>query len=313
MATPMERTTVSVGHEFGIKGAENVRMSSLKEGHAWQDFVPEKKQHVFGASLGDFHVWMEALEDPLMIQGPTGCGKSSCITQVAARTNRPLFRVNAHNRTEWPDFAGQLRLVDGSTEFQHGPLAQAMKIGAWFLVDELDLAQPGILASLNTVLEGGALTIPENGGEVIKPARGFRFIATCNSKGDGGASTGGAYSGVMRQNVAFLDRFMVLEETYLPHSHEVGMLVAMATPEDIAQRMVSVANATRDSFLEDGCTTPISTRSLIRWATLIPCYKNKPEPAFYALERAFLKRVGDRETIDAVKEFCISHGLVMGA
>jgi cobaltochelatase CobS len=308
---PMESTAVSVGKAFGIPGAEKVPFPAVKQGHDYEEFVPAVKKHIFDKSLGDFQAWLHCLNEPLMIQGPTGCGKSSMVSQIAARTNRPLFRLNVHNRTEMYDFVGQMVLENGSTRFKYGPLALAMKIGAWILVDEIDLAQPGILAGLNTVLEGGALCIPENGAEVIKPAPGFRFIATCNTKGDGGASTNGAFGGAFRQNAAFMDRFMVLEADYAPARAEIAALESAGINNEFATKMVKVASSVRNAYIQDDCSVTFSTRTLLRWALLIPAYQNKPEPTFYALERALLMRVPDQESRDLVRETMITEGLVM--
>lgn len=309
---PMEKTTVSVGHAFNIKGAENVTMTALAE-HEYKDRVPAANDgYIFGPSLGDVHVWMAVINEPLMLQGPTGCGKSSLVSEVAARTNRPVLRLNAHNRTEMFDFVGQFVLKDGNTVFVHGPLAIAMKIGAWFIVDEIDLAPPGILAGLNTVLEGGNLVIAENGGEVIVPHPDFRFIATCNTKGDGGASTGGAFGGAFAQNAAFLDRFMMVECGYPSPKAEVAALAKIGTPSDLAIKIVKVANSIREAYEAGESPVTCSTRTLLRWATLIPAYQGKPSPAFHSLERALLGRVGSKDDKDAIREICITEGLILG-
>jgi cobaltochelatase CobS len=309
---PMGKTTVSVGKTFNIKGAEHVTMSAFAE-HDFKDYVPASNDgYIFGSSLGDVHVWMAVINEPLLLQGPTGCGKSSLVSEVAARTNRPVFRMNAHNRTEMFDFVGQFVLKDGNTVFVHGPLANAMKIGAWFIVDEIDLAPPGILAGLNTVLEGGNLVIAENGGEVITPHPDFRFIATCNTKGDGGVSTGGAFGGAFTQNAAFLDRFMMVECEYPSEKTEVAALVNKGASSDLATKLVKVANRIREAYESGESSVTCSTRTLLRWASLIPAYQGKPSPAFHALERALLGRVGSKDVKDAIREMCITEGLILG-
>jgi cobaltochelatase CobS len=309
----MEKISVSVGNAFNIKGAEKATMTALKGGHDYMEHVPASNAgYIFGSSLGDVHVWMEVLSEPLMLQGPTGCGKSSLVSEVASRTNRPVFRINVHNRTELFDFVGQFVLKDGNTIFVHGPLAIAMKIGAWFIVDELDLAPPGILAGLNTVLEGGNLVIPENGGEVIVPHPDFRFIATCNTKGDGGASTGGAFGGAFTQNAAFLDRFMMIECEYPPEKAEIAALARKGTSVDLATKLVKVGRSIRESYEAGDLPVTCSTRTLLRWAALIPAYQGKQSPAFHALEKALLGRVGDRNDKDTIREVCITEGLILG-
>ncbi len=151
------------------------------------------------ALLSDFLAWMkEGRGETLYIAGPTGCGKSSLVSQVAAKLNLPLQRVSAHSRLEFPELVGSHTIVGGSMQFCYGPLARAMKEGHLFLLDEFDLLDPGTAAGLNGVLEGAPLVIPENGGEVIPPHPEFRFVATGNTAGNGDET--GMYQGTVRQN-----------------------------------------------------------------------------------------------------------------
>ena len=64
---------------------------------------------------------------------------------------------------------------------------------------------------LNGILDGQPLCIPENGGELVVPHPMFRFAATANS--NGGSDETGLYQGVLRQNLALMDRFVLCEVT----------------------------------------------------------------------------------------------------
>lgn len=102
--------------------------------------------------------------------------------------------------------------------FVYGPLALAVKHGHLLIINEMDLAEPAELAGLNDILEGAPLVIAQNGGEIIMPHTKFRFIATGNSAGSGDQT--GLYQGVLQQNLAFLDRFRIIEATYAEPSVE---------------------------------------------------------------------------------------------
>ncbi len=157
----------------------------------------------FHESSRDIIVWLmcppQSRANPLYVFGPTGCGKTSCIKQLAARLNYPLFEVTGHGRLEFADLLGHLAVKDGNMVFEYGPLALAMRYGTILLLNEIDLTSPEVAAGLNSVLDGSPLCIAENGGELITPHPMFRFVATANTNG-GGDDTG-LYQGTQRQSL----------------------------------------------------------------------------------------------------------------
>ena len=233
--------------------------------------------------------------DALYISGPTGCGKTSLVCQVAARLNWPVQQVTAHGRLELADLVGHHTLVNGNMAFVDGPLALAVRHGHLLILNELDLAEPAELAGLNDLLEGAPLVIAQNGGEVVQPHPRFRFIATGNSGGSGDST--GLYQGVLQQNLAFLDRFRLMQVSYAEAAIEETLLArdTPALPPVFRQRMVQVANAIRRLFIGGGETgaelsITLSTRTLVRWARLTLAFKGAPNAVEYALERALTAR-----------------------
>lgn len=242
--------------------------------------------------------------DGLYVSGPTGCGKTSLICQIAARLHWPVQQVTAHGRLELSDLTGHHTLVNGSMAFVYGPLALAVKHGHLLIINELDLAEPAELAGLNDILEGAPLVIPQNGGEIIQPHPKFRFIATGNSAGSGDQT--GLYQGVLQQNLAFLDRFRLLEARYADTAIEEAILerVVPALPQLFRQKMVKVANDIRRLFIggaDNGAELSItlSTRTLLRWAKLTLAFKGAPNAVEYALVRALTARA-EPEQRDAI-------------
>ena len=249
--------------------------------------------------------------DGMFFFGPTGSGKTSVICQVAARLNWPVQAITCHGRMELGDLIGQFMLVNGTMTFVHGPLAIAVRDGHILLFNEMDLMAPSELAGLNDIIEGQPLVIPQNGGEVIKPHPKFRFFAACNSAGQGDPS--GLFQGIMRQNIAFLDRFRFMEVGYpeveVEQSILNSVLARMGVPGDavmetLTGNMIRVANEIRSLFVggTDGSgelTVTMSTRTLVRWASLMIQYKRAPNALAYSLDRALTLRAepAQREAI----------------
>eukprot|EP00795_Rhopilema_esculentum_P017643 gene17642-9287_t len=143
--------------------------------------------------------------EPVLLVGETGCGKTTICQLFSNIRNTKLFSVNCHMHTESSDFIGGLRPVrqrDQDSEemrlfeWSDGPLVTALKEGSSFLIDEISLADDSVLERLNSVLETDkTLVIAEKGGtsnsteddiEMIVADPNFRLLATMNPGGDFG-------------------------------------------------------------------------------------------------------------------------------
>ncbi|WP_319760625.1 AAA family ATPase [Maridesulfovibrio sp.] len=269
-------------------------------------------EYLFHESSRDVVVWFMDSSDPIYLFGPSGSGKTSLIKQLAAKLNYPVFEITGHSRLEFPEMVGHLTVEEGSMEFQYGPLALAMKYGGLLLLNEIDIIDPATAAGLNGILDGEPLCIPENSGEIIHPHPMFRFAATANS--NGAADETGLYQGVVRQNLAFMDRFWLCEIGYPTPEAETELLTRKARnlPENIRKKMVEYANSVRKLFmgeasgnLTDTIEVTFSTRTLIRWADLTvrfqPLARQGIQPVTYALDRALGYRAS-RETRTVLHE-----------
>jgi len=211
----------------------------------------------------------------VMVSGYHGTGKSTHIEQVAARLNWPCVRVNLDSHVSRIDLVGKDAIVvrDGLqiTEFKDGILPWAYQHNVALVFDEYDAGRPDVMFVIQRVLESsGRLTLLDQ-SRVISPHPSFRLFATANTIGLG--DTTGLYHGTQQINQAQMDRWSIVTTlNYLPHDHEVGIVLAKAksfrteTGKETVSRMVRVADQTRAAFINGDLSTVMSPRTVITWA-----------------------------------------------
>jgi cobaltochelatase CobS len=210
-------------------------------------------------------------EENVILTGGTGVGKTTHVTQLAARVGQPLLRINFNGETRMSDLVGKIQVIDGETRWVDGVLPMAMRKGYWLLLDELDFADPSVLSLLHPVLEEEPmLVLKENSGEIIKPHPDFRLFATANSIG-AMQDRASAYAGTTQMNEAFLDRWQVLFVDNLPAVEEIKVLRAQVPglKSVWAKQIVDFANRARRKEATGGYEFSgdnFSTRKTLAWA-----------------------------------------------
>jgi cobaltochelatase CobS len=212
----------------------------------------------------------------VMVTGYHGTGKSTHIEQVAARLNWPCVRVNLDSHVSRIDLVGKDAIVlkDGKqvTEFRDGILPWALQNNVALCFDEYDAGRPDVMFVIQRVLEvSGKLTLLDQ-NRVIRPHPAFRLFATANTVGLG--DTSGLYHGTQQINQGQMDRWSIVATlNYLPHDAETNIVLAKVknlqkTKEgrDAANKMVRVADLTRNAFIAGDLSTVMSPRTVITWA-----------------------------------------------
>ncbi|SEF06999.1 cobaltochelatase CobS [Burkholderia sp. WP9] len=224
----------------------------------------------------------------VMLIGHTGAGKTSLIEQVAARSHHGVLRSNMNGQTTVGDFVGFWTVKGGETIWVDGVLPTAMREGLWLIVDEIDFAEPSILAALTAVLEPhGRLVLKEKGNEIVAPHPAFRLFATANAVG-AMSQFRHLYQGANLMNEAFLDRWRVYLLDYLSPAEEADVLMATLAPHmtrALATTLAAIAADCRAAFAREDLSSAFSTRRLLDWAELM-LRTGDPEraagPAIYA-------------------------------
>ena len=287
---------ISVKQTFGIESDMEVDAFSKKS-----EFVPEiDKDYIFDkdttiAILSGFN-----FNKRVMVQGFHGTGKSTHITQIAARLNWPCVRVNLDSHISRIDLMGKDSIVMKDqkqiTEFKEGILPWSIQNPVALIFDEYDAMRPDVAFLLTKVLEAeGGLTLLEK-NKVIKPNNYFRLFATANTVGLG--DTKGIYSGVNQINAAQMDRWNILTSlNYLSLEKEMEIVLAKnkefnnTKGKEKVANMIKVASLTRKGFIAGDISTVMSPRTVIFWCQNTQIFKD----IGYAFRVTFLNKCDDSE------------------
>ena len=195
---------------------------------------------------------------PLLLEGPTGTGKTYMLQEIANELDADLYVVDVSGELTVDTLLGQNTLIDGNVSFSAGVLAQAItnshKRKTIFMGNELNTALPEVLTILNGVLDDQkAVTLPDAGNTRLVASDNFFFVATQNP-------SSGSYAGTGRLNDALLNRMIRMEVGYMNYQEEAQALSKHTKLSDstIAQ-LVRLADFTRNKM-----DTPLSTRDLVK-------------------------------------------------
>lgn len=234
----------------------------------------------------------------VMVQGYHGTGKSTHIEQVAARLNWPCIRINLDAHISRIDLVGRDAIVlkDGLqvTEFREGLLPWALQHPVALVFDEYDAGRPDVMFVIQRVLEQqGKLTLLDQ-NRVIRPDPHFRLFATANTVGLG--DTSGLYHGTQAINQGQMDRWnIVVGLNYLPAETELAIIAAKNPDMDAndLERMIKVADLSRQGFINGDISTVMSPRTVITWAQNTAIFKD----VGFAFRLSFLNKCDEAERL----------------
>jgi MoxR-like ATPase len=215
---------------------------------------------------------------PCMLTGLSGCGKTEMIKHICATAKREYYRLNITFETNEDDMIGGMRLKDGNTVVEKGPVLAAMEAGGVLLLDEVDLASPMLIMCLQSILEGEGYLMKKT-GEWVVPKPGFQIFATANTKGTGDAS--GSFVGTQVLNEAFLERFpSTFECSYPDKETEKKILTNVAkhynieNTANLIKALVEFAGDARKSYENGMIEHTISTRRLVQIIKAVGIWKD---------------------------------------
>lgn len=197
---------------------------------------------------------------PLLLKGPTGCGKTRFVAHMAARLGRPLYTVACHDDLSAADLIGRYLLKGGETVWVDGPLTRAVREGAICYLDEVVEARKDVAVVLHPLTDDRRILPIDRTGEELVAAPGFMLVASYNP----------GYQNILKTlKPSTRQRFLSVEFNFPAPEHEIPVVMQESgLGEDRVRLLVRLANklrALRGQDLEEG----VSTRLVVYAATLI--------------------------------------------
>lgn len=197
---------------------------------------------------------------PVLLKGPTGCGKSRFVAHMAYHLKRPLMTVACHEDLTASDLVGRYLLKGDETVWSDGPLALAVKYGAICYLDEVVEARKDTTVVIHPLTDDRRILPIEKKGEVIQASDHFMIVISYNP----------GYQSLLKDlKQSTRQRFIALEFQYPPRATETAIISHEAgVNQDIAERLVSIGEKVRN-LKNHGLEEGVSTRLLIYAAQLI--------------------------------------------
>ena len=197
---------------------------------------------------------------PVLLKGPTGCGKTRFMEHMAWRLKRPLITVSCHDDLTAADLVGRYLIVGGETRWADGPLARAVRGGGICYLDEIVEARKDTTVVIHPLADDRRVLPIEKTGELLQAPESFCLAISYNP----------GYQSVLKDlKQSTRQRFVSIEFDYPLAAVETDIITTESgLDQEMATRLVKFAGMTRNlkgSGLEEGA----STRLLVHAAKLM--------------------------------------------
>ncbi|MEE9309464.1 MAG: CbbQ/NirQ/NorQ/GpvN family protein [Cocleimonas sp.] len=241
---------------------------------------------------GDEVKWYQAAYDarlPVMVKGPTGCGKSRFIEHMAYKLGKPLITVACNEDMTASDLVGRYLLDANGTRWLDGPLTVAARIGAICYLDEIVEARQDTTVVIHPLTDHRRTLPLDKKGETVAAHPDFQLVISYNP----------GYQSLMKElKQSTKQRFVAMDFDYAPAKVEQGIIEKEAGVDaDTAKKLVKIGGVARN-LKGHGLDEGISTRLLVYAASLMNQGINAQDACKMALVRPITDDADIRQTLD---------------
>jgi nitric oxide reductase NorQ protein len=246
----------------------------------------------FYAPQGNEVEWYEAAYArrlPVMVKGPTGCGKSRFIEYMAWKLQKPLITVACNEDMTASDLTGRYLLDANGTRWVDGPLTIAARLGAICYLDEVVEARQDTTVVIHPLTDHRRTLPLDKKGEMVAAHADFQLVVSYNP----------GYQSLMKDlKQSTRQRFIGMDFDYAGPDLEASILVTeTGISEEIAGKLVKIGQAARN-LKGHGLIEGISTRLMVYAASLIDCGLPPREACRLAMVRPITDDADIRSTLD---------------
>lgn len=197
---------------------------------------------------------------PVLLKGPTGCGKTRFVSHMAHRLGLPLVTVACHEDLTASDLVGRYLLHGDETVWMDGPLTAAVRHGAVLYLDEVVEARKDTMVVIHPLTDHRRVLTIEKLGRVLQASEKFMLVVSYNP----------GYQSVLKElKQSTRQRFVSLDFAYPPPEIEVDVVATEAgVDKTTADLLVRVAGKVRN-LTSRGLEEGVSTRLLVHAGRLI--------------------------------------------
>jgi len=232
---------------------------------------------------------------PILIKGPTGCGKTRFVEHMAEKLNRPIHTIACHDDLTATDLVGRYLIGPEGTYWQDGPLTRAVREGGICYLDEIVEARKDTTVVLHPLSDHRRVLSISQTGETIKAHEDFMLVISYNP----------GYQNVLKGlKPSTRQRFVAMRFDYQAAEKEVVIVCQESgIQKQIAQQLVALANDLRrmkDHDIEEAA----STRLLIYAAMMIHAGMSIKDACVACLAEPVSD---DMETLAVIEKLIDSH------
>jgi nitric oxide reductase NorQ protein len=197
---------------------------------------------------------------PVMLKGPTGCGKTRFVEHMSWRLGRTLVTVACHEDLTASDLVGKYTLRGDETIWQDGPLTTAVKAGGIAYLDEIVEARKDTTVVIHPLTDDRRVLPLEKKGEIVQAPENFLLVISYNP----------GYQSVLKDlKHSTKQRFVAIDFDYPPPDAEETILKnESGVDDDTASKLVKIAEKVRN-LRTHGLEEGVSTRLLVYAGQLI--------------------------------------------
>lgn len=197
---------------------------------------------------------------PVLLKGPTGCGKTRFMEFIAWRLQRPLITVSCHDDLTASDLVGRYLITSNETVWVDGPLAHAVRVGGICYLDEVVEARKDTTVVIHPLADDRRILPMEKHGELLRAPKEFVLAMSYNP----------GYQSVLKElKQSTRQRFVAIDFNY-PAAALEAKIVATESGLDAAttSKLLKLAHMTRN-LKGNGLDEGASTRLLVHAAKLM--------------------------------------------